>query len=219
MKKRHTTTKLTTKMMMVNHVLPAGGAYCTDNNHFNAYVPKALVSKHSLEKYDEINCIIVPNVPQMRRVCPNMVLEIVANNADVETNIIPLSKKPTDSEPKTLPNPILFGDEDDEDVIDDNEDVTTDDLDNVPTPELDEMIFEALEEKQRMTYSEIFWHITGYDKTRLKEMTLHQRAIYDRVGARCASLHREGVLAAAEVKKFKLGSVAKIIYALEMADL
>ena len=116
------TTKLTTKMMMVNHVLPAGGAYCTDNNHFNAYVPKAVVSKHSLEKYDEINCIIVPNVPQMRRVCPNMVLEIVANNADVETNVIPLSKNPTDSEPKTLPNPILFGDEDDEDVIDDNED-------------------------------------------------------------------------------------------------
>jgi hypothetical protein len=216
-------TKLTTKMMMVNHVLPAGGAYCTDNNYFNAYIPKKLVNTHSLNKYDEINCVIVPNVPAMARVCPNMVLTIVGANDEVETNVISLTKRPTDIEPTTLPSPIIIEQEDDiEDVIIDNdlaEDVTVDDLSDVSTPELDEIICTALEEHQRMTYSEIFWYVTGYDKVLLKEMSEPQRAVYDRIGARCASLHREGALAAAEVKKFKLGSVAKIIYALDISDL
>jgi len=216
-------TKLTTKMMMVNHVLPAGGAYCTDNNYFNAYIPKKLVNMHSLNKYDEINCVIVPNVPAMARVCPNMVLTIVGANDEVETNVISLTKRSTDIEPTTLPSPTIIVREDDiEDVIIDNdlaEDVTVDDLSDVPTSELDEIICTALEEHQRMTYSEIFWYVTGYDKVLLKDMSEQQRAIYDRIGARCSSLHREGALAAAEVKKIKLGSVAKIIYALDIADL
>ena len=213
-------TKINTKMMMVNHVLPAGGAYCTDKNYFNAYIPKKLVSKHNLNKYDQINCVIVPNVPSMVRVCPNMVLTIVGTDEEVETNVISLANKVTDAERKVSPPPVVFGDEDEvEEVIDDNEDITTDDLTDISTPELDEIIFTALEEHQRMTYSEIFWCVTGYDKVLLKEMSLQQRAIYDRIGARCATLHREGTLAAAEVKKFKLGSVAKIIYALDMGDL
>ena len=198
--------------MMVNHVLASGGAYCTDQ-YMNAYIPKALVERQGLEKYDEIECLIGPNIPNMARVCPNMVREIVdADEGTPETNVVHIQTTPPDKATFDPFKDIVIDDE----VV---EDETVLDLTETPKAELDELILSALEELGRATFPQVFWYITGYQRIPQKDFTLKQRAIYDRLGGRVKQLHVEGALACASLRKSANGSIARCIYALDISRL
>ena len=198
--------------MMVNHVLQSGGAYCTDQ-YINAYIPKALVQREALEKYDEIECLIGPNIPHMARVCPNMVRDIIDADEDTsETNVVHIQTPPPD---KAIFDPFKDIDVDDEVV----EDETVLDLTETSKEELDELIVSALEELGRATFPNVFWHVTGYQRIPQKDMTLKQRAIYDRLGGRVKQLHVEGALACASLRKSANASIVRCIYALDISRL
>ena len=200
------------KTMMVNHVLQSGGAYCTDQ-YINAYIPKALVQREALEKYDEIECLIGPNIPHMARVCPNMVRDIIDADEDTpETNVVHIQTPPPD---KAIFDPFKDIDVDDEVV----EDETVLDLTETSKEELDELIISALEELGRATFPNVFWHVTGYQRIPQKDMTLKQRAIYDRLGGRVKQLHVEGALACASLRKSANASIVRCIYALDISRL
>ena len=197
---------------MVNHVLQSGGAYCTDQ-YINAYIPKALVQREALEKYDEIECLIGPNIPHMARVCPNMVRDIIDADEDTpETNVVHIQTPPPD---KAIFDPFKDIDIDDEVV----EDETVLDLTETSKADLDELILSALEELGRATFPNVFWHVTGYQRIPQKDMTLKQRAIYDRLGGRVKQLHVEGALACASLRKSANASIVRCIYALDISRL
>ena len=203
------------KTMMVNHVLQSGGAYCTDQ-YINAYIPKALVQREALEKYDEIECLIGPNIPNMARVCPNMVRDIIDADEDTpETNVVHIQTPSPDKATFDPFKDIVIDDELGEVV----EDETVLDLTETSKEELDELILSALEELGRATFPQVFWYVTGYQRIPQKDFTLKQRAIYDRLGGRVKQLHVEGALACASLRKSANGSISRCIYALDISRL
>ena len=124
--------------------------------------PKGSCQREALEKYDEIECLIGPNILHMARVCPNMVRDIIDADEDTsETNVVHIQTPPPD---KAIFDPFKDIDIDDEVV----EDETVLDLTETSKEELDELILSALEELGRATFPNVFWHVTGYQRIHRK---------------------------------------------------
>lgn len=220
---------IVTKTLIVNFITRQGGGYGQDVNdeEFKVYIPKWVVNSENLRIKDVITCKVGPNYPKMADVCPHMVKSLNINPTQPSDNGMQIIDQ-TDEEPVSkrsgeivdiAPLTIAVADEAKDISEVDDVDIQPHNLTDMTAAELDELIVHAFDELPRLTYAEVFWIISGYPKMKLREMSIVQRAGYDRVGVRCSHLHKHGALACAELRKSEASGISKRVYALKIDDL